>query len=316
MYKINKQKISFLLVLAAIFFLVLPAYSATFEVKGLEKGVRPGDVTLITVVCSSELDWVTGTLEGKKLLFKKEGDNIFTSLLGLPMNKKPGEYKLYLRASGREVELAKTVTVNVKKREFRVERLKLPKNMVEPGAELLERIRRESQALRNVKNFISKDRYWEGEFIRPVKGRIAGNFGVRRILNGINKNPHSGNDVRAVAGSRIKSPNDGRVIYVDNMYYGGKTVVIDHGHGLSTLYMHLSRIFVNHGQEVKKGQTIGLVGSTGRSTGPHLHWGAYLYGEKVDPASLLGLNVDEAIMAESHLAEKGEDNSSDQLGGN
>jgi len=312
----NKTTLISLFLPAVIFFIISPAHSAAFDVKGLENGVRPGDVTLVTVRSSSELDWVTGRLEGKKLYFKKEGPFIFTTLIAFPMDKKRGEYKLYLRASGKEAELAKTVMLNVMKRDYRLERLKLPKNMVEPGEKQLERIRRENRALFSVKRYISKKRYWEGDFIRPVKGKIAGNFGVRRILNGVSKSPHSGNDVRAPAGSKIKSPNDGRVIYVDNMYYGGKTIVIDHGHGLSTLYMHLSKIFVNHGQEIKKGQIIGLVGSTGRSTGPHLHWGAYLYGEKVDPASLLGLSVDEVITAEFPVPGKRERLSHEQLGGN
>jgi len=300
------------LLLATMLFISPSAYSATIEVTGLENGIRPGDVALVTVKSTAHLDWVTGTFDGKKLLFKKEGHFIFTSLVGLPMDKKVGEYRLFLKGSGEKLDIAQTIPVNVKKRDFRVERLKLPKKMVEPGEELLERIRRESQSLNNVKQYISKERFWKGDFIRPVKGRIAGNFGVKRILNGINKNPHSGNDVRAAAGTRIKSPNDGKIIYVNYMYYGGKTVVIDHGHGLSTLYMHLSKIYVNHGQEVKKGQAIGLVGSTGRSTGPHLHWGAYLYGEKVDPASLLGLNVEELFTAESQSEELPQE----QLGGN
>ena len=267
------------------------AEAAEIKVQGLENGIRQGDLALVTVESASILDYLTGKLEGKKFIFQSNGAKRHSALIGIPMDKKPGEYSIFLRGKGEDTNIIKTVRFEIKKRDYNIERLSLPRKMVEPGEELLKRIRRDNVAIFKAKKTVSKERFWKGEFIKPVKGEIANNFGARRILNGVDKKPHSGNDIRARKGSEIKSPNDGRIIYIDETYYGGNTVIIDHGQGLSTLYMHLSKILVSHGERVRKGETIGLVGSTGRSTGPHLHWGAYFDGFKVDPASLLALDI-------------------------
>ena len=226
-----------------------------------------------------------------------------------------GQYSLFLSAKGENISIVRTVVFEIKKRNYNIERLSLPRKMVEPGKKLLKRIRRENVAIFKAKKVVSKERFWEGDFIKPVKGKIADNYGARRILNDVQKKPHSGNDIRAFAGSKIKSPNGGRIIYVDDTYYGGKTVIVDHGQGLSTLYMHLSKILVNHGDRVKKGETIGLVGSTGRSTGPHLHWGAYLGSLKVDPASLLALDINRHYIDDKLASDKSGYDNSDPLGG-
>ncbi|MDT8316714.1 MAG: M23 family metallopeptidase [bacterium] len=284
--------------------------------QGLEDGIRQGDLAFVTVKNSSKLDYLTGKLEGEKLLFQRDSESSYSTLIGIPMDKKPGEYKLFLKGEGVNDSIIRTVRFEIKKRDFNIERLSLPQKMVEPGEELLKRIRRDNVAIFKAKQIASKERFWRGEFIKPVKGKIANNFGARRILNGVDKKPHSGNDIKAGKGSEIKSPNDGRITYLDDTYYGGNTVIIDHGQGLSTLYMHLSKILVNHGDSVKKGETIGLVGSTGRSTGPHLHWGAYFDGFKVDPASLLVLDIDSPNSYGGIASNKKGYEDSDRLGGN
>ncbi|MBE9537228.1 MAG: M23 family metallopeptidase [Proteobacteria bacterium] len=218
------------------------------------------------------------------------------------MNMEPGDYQLVLTALADGQDIRENYMVEVTARDYRVERLSLPEKMVTPDKGKIARIIREANSLKKVKKMLTPERFWDGEFVRPADGLFADNFGVRRILNGIEKKPHSGNDLKAYAGTPVKSPNGGTVVYVDKMYYGGKTVVVDHGHGLSTLYMHLSKILVNHGERVEKGEVIGLVGSTGRSTGPHLHWGAYLGGINVDPASLLSLSFDVMPPAEGLAA--------------
>lgn len=291
------------------------AEAAEIKVQGLENGIRQGDLTLVTVESSSILDYLTGKLEGKKFIFQSNGAKRHSALIGIPMDKKPGEYSIFLRGKGEDTNIIKTVRFEIKKRDYNIERLSLPRKMVEPGEELLKRIRRDNVAIFKAKKTVSKERFWKGEFIKPVKGEIANNFGARRILNGVDKKPHSGNDIRARKGSEIKSPNDGRIIYIDETYYGGNTVIIDHGQGLSTLYMHLSKILVGHGERVRKGQTIGLVGSTGRSTGPHLHWGAYFDGFKVDPASLLALDIKGPSSDASLASDKKGYHDSGRLGG-
>ena len=314
MQLLNKASIIFFTFLF-IFSSTMFAQAEEIKVQGLEDGIRQGDLALVTVKSSSILDYLTGKFEGKKFIFQGDGATSHSALIGIPMGKKPGVYSIFLRGKGESASIIKTVRFEIKKRDYNIERLRLPKKMVEPGEELLKRIRRDNVAIFKAKKIVSKDRFWKGEFLMPVKGKIANNFGARRILNGINKKPHSGNDIKARRGSEIKSPNDGRIIYLDDTYYGGNTVIIDHGQGLSTLYMHLSKILINNGDRVKKGETIGLVGSTGRSTGPHLHWGAYFDGFKVDPASLLALDIDRQYSNGSLASDKKGYDDSERLGG-
>ena len=133
--------------------------------------------------------------------------------------------------------------------------------------------------------------YWRDGFILPVEGRISGEFGNQRVFNGIPKSPHSGTDIAAPEGTPIKAAGNGKVILNGKDYfYTGNMVIIDHGQGLQTIYAHMKESKVKVGDEVKKGQIIGLVGHTGRATGPHLHWGASLNNVRFRPHSLLNIN--------------------------
>ena len=133
--------------------------------------------------------------------------------------------------------------------------------------------------------------YWRKGFVLPVEGRISGNFGNQRIFNGVPKSPHSGTDIAAPTGTPVKSAGDGVVVLNGKDYfYTGNMVIVDHGQGLQTLYAHLQESKVKLGDVVKQGDIIGLVGSTGRATGPHLHWGASLNNVRFRPHSLLDLD--------------------------
>ena len=138
----------------------------------------------------------------------------------------------------------------------------------------------------NINNINSTN--WKNGFILPLKGRISGYFGNQRIFNGTPKNPHSGTDIAALEGTEIKASGDGKVLLSGGDYfYSGNMVIIDHGQGLQTIYAHLSKSLVKVGDIVKKGDIIGLVGKTGRATGPHLHWGASINNVRFRPQSLL-----------------------------
>lgn len=291
------------------------AAEVALEVSGLEDGIRQGDAALIRVRSSVHLDSLSGEFEGKTIYFQGDDGRSFTALLGIGMDMKPGRYDFLITGKSPVERTMRNFSFDVHRRDYKVERLSLPRKMVSPDMSVLDRIRRESRALGRVREMMSEERFWDGDFVVPANGVVANNFGARRVLNGVSKKPHSGVDIKAFAGSRVRSPNSGKVVYVDVMYYGGKTVVIDHGHGLSTLYMHLSKILVNHGEEVEKGEVIGLVGSTGRSTGPHLHWGAYLNGSKIDPTSLLRIAVDDSIEDGVVASETSETPSDDRFGG-
>jgi len=121
----------------------------------------------------------------------------------------------------------------------------------------------------------------------PVDGELGSGFGLRRIINEAPRSPHSGQDIKAAAYTPVVSSNRGKVALVGEFFFGGNSVFIDHGQGLYTMYFHLSRVNVREGDVVRRGDTVGLVGSTGRALGPHLHWGARISGARVDPLLLV-----------------------------
>ncbi len=183
---------------------------------------------------------------------------------------------------------ASELTLQVMYKERPLESLTLPEEMVTPKKpETLARIERESRQLNQV--FAGRsNRLWE-RFERPVNEPINSVFGKRRLLNGKPKSPHSGTDFRSPAGTPVKAISSGRIVLCDELYYTGLTVIVDHGEGLFSLYAHLSTADCTEGQTVRTGQVLGKVGSSGRSTGPHLHLTVKLLGERVDPMALLAL---------------------------
>lgn len=168
----------------------------------------------------------------------------------------------------------------------------VPPRKVTPSDEDLEAIELERKVVRAVLKEVADNSAWQKGFIRPVEGRISGNFGGQRIMNNIPKNPHQGMDIAAKEGTPVKAASDGNVVLAyPNLFYSGNVVVIDHGFGLQTIYAHLQEMKVKRGDKVKQGDIIGLVGKTGRVTGPHLHWGASLRNVRFNPQSLLDMNT-------------------------
>ena len=167
----------------------------------------------------------------------------------------------------------------------------LPPRKVTPSKEDQAEIDRERTLVRGALKGDRLETYWKNGFIEPVQGRISGNYGGQRIMNGHKMNPHAGTDIAAPIGTPIKAAGDGIVtLTAPNTFYSGNVVVIDHGHGLQTIYAHMNKIDVKEKQFVKKGDIIGEVGKTGRVTGPHLHWGASLRNTRFIPHSLLKLD--------------------------
>ena len=179
--------------------------------------------------------------------------------------------------------------INVIKREYEIQRIDgLPKKMVTPDEEVIKRIIADNKIIVNAKKLDLDNTYFSNPFIIPTKGIISGVFGSQRILNDVPKNPHKGVDIAAPEGQTIVSTNDGVITLAeDDLYYTGGTIIIDHGHGVKSIYAHLLTVDVIIGQKVIKGEPIGNVGSTGRSTGPHLHWGVMWFDEYVDPKLLI-----------------------------
>ena len=178
----------------------------------------------------------------------------------------------------------------VKPRKYRIQRIDgLPPSKVTPSKEDLVRIRKEVALVKRARTVDDPRTDFLGGFQWPVKGRISGVYGSQRILNGEPRRPHYGIDIAAPKGTRVVAPAAGVVTLVHrDMYFSGGTMIVDHGHGLSSAFLHLSRILVKEGQRVKQGQPIAEVGSTGRSTGPHLDWRINLFGRRLDAALLVG----------------------------
>ena len=181
--------------------------------------------------------------------------------------------------------------LNVAPRTYQVQRIDgLPSRQGTPTKpEDLKRIREDNARIAAVRKLDSGRSDFASGFQWPATGPISGVFGSRRILNGKPRNPHNGIDIAAPRGSTVTAAADGMVVLVHpDMFFTGKTVMIDHGHGLSSVYVHMDEILVSQGQRVTKGTPIGIVGKTGRTTGPHLHWGVSLFKTHLDPALLAG----------------------------
>lgn len=184
---------------------------------------------------------------------------------------------------------AATVTLTIEARKFPVQRIEgLPEAQVSPDAKTLKRIRSEHARIVEIQHARTQTPMFDHPFRWPVTGIISGVYGSARILNGEPRAPHLGVDIAADAGTPIVAPTDGVVVLVANLFFTGNTVMLDHGYGLTSIYAHLSRVDVAPGEHVAPGTVLGLMGQTGRATGPNLHWGVDLNGVAVDPALLAG----------------------------
>ncbi len=211
-------------------------------------------------------------------------DGLF--LIGFDRDE-PSESALEIRYPDGSVE---TRNLEIATREYDIERIDgLPDRMVTPGAEDLERIRAEAAGVRAARAGDTAEAHFAGGFVWPAHGRISGVFGSQRILNGEPRRPHYGVDVAAPVGTPVWAAGAGVVVFAESdLYFTGGTVIIDHGHGLTTAYSHLSRVDVEPGQALEQGDVIGAVGATGRVTGAHLDWRLNLFKRRLDPTTLVG----------------------------
>lgn len=187
----------------------------------------------------------------------------------------------------------KKITKKIYKKKYKIQKIDgLPSTQVTPPKEVYERIKNDNKLITKARSVDSNLSYFSNEFKMPLTNSIiTGVYGSQRVLNGIPKSPHYGLDFAASEGTNIKAMLDGVVTLSEkDLYYTGGTIIFDHGHGVSTLYMHLKDVYVQNGQDIKQGDVIGTVGKTGRSTGPHLDIRLNWFDLKLDPASVLNLN--------------------------
>ena len=188
------------------------------------------------------------------------------------------------------IEDDKITIKKIQKRKYDIQKIEgLPKKKVTPPEEFYARIKKENRLISEAREIESDLQFFKEKFIIPVDDAIiTGVFGSQRILNGIPKWPHYGLDFAQKKGTPVKAMNNGIVTLAEeDLFYTGATLIFDHGHGISTLYMHMDKIFVNKGDHIKKGDIVGTVGTSGRSTGPHLDIRLNWFGTRLDPATIL-----------------------------
>lgn len=256
----------------------LSAHAEGFITRLLNKPV-PGGVAVVDLGPSAQAP--RATYQNKPVLVLNEDGQRWIAVVGLDLKTTTGTH--HIDSEGRRLSF------NVGPREYKAQHITLKnQRQVNPNPDDERRINRElDEQIRAYRQF-SQRTPSNILFDKPVPGRLSSPFGLRRFFNGQERNPHSGLDFASPQGTPIKAPAAGSVILVGNYFFNGKTVFVDHGQGLISMFCHLSAIDVNVGDELARGAVLGRVGSTGRATGPHLHWNVSLNDARVDPSIFIG----------------------------
>ena len=257
-------------ILLILLFLISPAHTIEFQGKFLQGHFILGKTNPKAIVFVGK----------KEVKVSKDGDFVF----GIDRDQK------YDLTFTKIIEGKKTIiTKKILKREYNIQKIDgLAESKVTPPESVYKRIKKENNAIGEARAINSNLQFFKDKFIMPVKGIISGVYGSQRILNGKPKWPHYGIDIAAKQGTMIKASGSGTVtMAADDLYYTGGTVIMDHGHGISTIYSHLENVLVSAGDLINQGDIIGTVGSTGRSTGPHLDFRINWFQTRLDPMSVL-----------------------------
>ena len=258
--------------------LTLPAHAEGFLTRLLNKPV-PGGVAVVDL--GNDANAPTARYDGKSVLVVREDGQRWIAIVGIPLTVKAGQQSLDIngQAQGFRVE----------PRSYREQHITLKnQRQVNPNPADLKRIERELDEQTRAYRQFSPHQPSNLLFDKPVNGPLSSPFGLRRFFNGEERNPHSGLDFAAKAGTPVKAPAAGKVILTGNYFFNGNTVFVDHGQGLISMFCHLSKIDVKVGDELSRGSVLGKVGSTGRATGPHLHWNVSLNDARIDPSIFIG----------------------------
>lgn len=256
--------------------------------------VEAGSPELIQIHASPDAS-AHGEWLGHKLQFFRGRDGVsWYALAGADVEAVPGSSALALTVREHNQTRESSNQVIIHPAHYRTGSLTVQPKFVEPGPEEKELIDAASKAKEIAFAETADKPLWSGSFLPPVKSPPTDSFGTRRMFNGKLASIHKGMDFRAASGTPVVAGNSGTVVLAQPLYFEGNCVMIDHGLGLMSISMHLSRIDVKPGQQVTRGQRIGLSGATGRVTGPHLHWAIRWQGTMLDPAKLLRLNLAKA----------------------
>jgi murein DD-endopeptidase MepM/ murein hydrolase activator NlpD len=284
---------------AFLFGPILPAYAANWTARTEPSRLVNGGPVLFLVKPPTRLKSLNGIWLKHDVAFSFDAKSkMWYALAGVSLETTPGSYALELTG---ETSDPKAGTKKLSfMRSFKVVRGTYPKISVklsvegkftEPSPEQQKQIQESQEIKKDYLNRVTPDREWSGQFTTPADASISDVFGSERIFNGKTSSPHLGLDFRVPSGTPVAAMNDGTVLLARPLYFEGNFVVLDHGQGLLSLYLHLSEFKVKEGERVKRGEVIGLSGGTGRATGPHLHVAIRWQGTYLDPASLLRLRL-------------------------
>jgi murein DD-endopeptidase MepM/ murein hydrolase activator NlpD len=260
---------------AAILMCLAPTVSLAYVLP--REAAVPGGVKIVRLnVHGDALPYVD--VDGRRALVVKDGSE-WLAVIGIPLSAPLAPERVVVHSGEGRQEIA----FDVGDKQYASQSLKVAPGQVNLSAADLERVTREKVIIERAMNRWSNDEPETLRLPQPVPGVRSSSFGMRRIFNGESRNPHSGMDIAAPAGTKVLVPISGTVIDTGEFFFNGNTVFIDHGRGLISMYCHLSAIAVKPGQRVAGGAVIGAVGMTGRTTGPHLHWGLSLNRAWIDP---------------------------------
>ncbi|MGV8916319.1 MAG: peptidoglycan DD-metalloendopeptidase family protein [Pseudomonas sp.] len=264
--------------------LTLPAHAASesYIAKLLNKPV-PGGVAVVDLGPAAQAP--QASYHGKPVLVVREQDARWLAIVGVPLTVKPGSQQIIAKTTSG----TRTLPFVVGNKAYPQQHITLKnQRQVNPNPDDLKRINIEladqTRAYRTFTQVTPSNLLLD----KPVNGPLSSKFGVRRFFNGEERNPHAGLDFAVPAGTPIKTPAAGKVILIGNYFFNGNTVFVDHGQGFISMFCHMSKIDVKVGQSVARGDVVGRVGSTGRATGPHMHWNVSLNDARVDPAIFIG----------------------------
>jgi len=270
-------------------FCLYPAatHAEDFRVEISPARIEQGNAFMLRVSGLAEDSDLSAFFNEIPLRFSGCGSGCAIAIGTVDLPVEPGDYSIPLIVGDQK----KTVQITVSPGRFDVIHIEVPQDKATPGPVEMERIRKEADLLDSIWSIYS-ERLWEGQFILPLPNPLSTPFGTQRIFNKTTVSIHRGLDIKGKEGEKIYASNHGRVALTEELFFGGNTVILDHGSGIFTIYMHLSRFNVRPGDLVSKKDVIGFVGSTGRSTGPHLHFGVKVAGINTSPTSIAALDLD------------------------
>ena len=251
------------------------------------RAIQQGEVVLFTARADAPIEALRARAFDREVPTFRVDARTWQAVLGIDLDTPPHSYAVSFDGQVEGQDARATITLVVRKRLFATRSLRVDDAFVNPPRPTLERIASEAAELATTFEQATPSRRWGDAFVRPAQALATSSFGVRSIFNGAPRQPHGGTDFPGPVGTPVVAPGGGRIMVARDLYFTGNTVVIDHGLGVFSLLAHLSVLEVAVGDEVAAGQRVGQMGSTGRVTGPHLHWAVRVGSARVDPLAML-----------------------------